>query len=198
MKILAIIMIALGGFISFVNWMTLYQSWKTKKFVSSIPLFGAIFLGAGLACFQKTRNYAFLSLVADYGTLVFIISAPKLLSQFWQTSSSNLFQAFDGQSQSFKYKLNLYNNETFVIDAKAQYSQPANEYGARIEQFGLCGKWENNEGIIYLTKYDNNRVLKLIKTDDNKYIAEEINYPQDRKYKYDLMNGIMFSLSIAG
>lgn len=193
MKFLAIIAIGLGGYISFVNWLSLYQSWKTRKFVSSVPIVGALLLGFGLAYFEKTRYYAFLCVIADYGTLVLIISTPSLIKQFWQISRFNLIQSFVGHAGHTKYELKLYKKGIFVIEAEVEPTQIANEHGAMISQFGFQGKWEEKEGSIQLTEYDNDRVLNLTKT-DNEYLAGETNYPEDRKYKYDLLHGIEFML----
>jgi hypothetical protein len=194
MKFLAIIAIGLGGYISLMNWVILYQSWRTKKFVSAVPIFGALFLGLGLAYFEKTRYYAFLSVIADYGTLIFIISIPSLIKMFWDVSRFNLIRTFAGNTKYTKYELKLYKKGIFVIRAEVEPPQIAEEHGAKIGEFGLQGKWEEKDNVIQLTEYYKDRSLTLIKT-DNKYITKEINYPQDNMYKYDMLDGIEFILS---
>jgi hypothetical protein len=77
--ILAILAIVLGGFICFCNWICLFRTLTTKKFHSVIPLIGAFFLGIGLVAIKSTRPYALLSIVADYGTMVFVLSIPYII-----------------------------------------------------------------------------------------------------------------------
>ncbi len=118
MKTLAIIAIGLGSIISLSNWATIYLSWETTKFVSSVPLFGALFLGLGLALFEKTRYYALLCPVADYGTLILIVSIPRLIKEEWETSNFNLIQTLlIGKSEHTKYVLKLYRKGIFIIQA---------------------------------------------------------------------------------
>ena len=193
MKTLAIIAIGLGLVISISNWATIYLSWRTKKFVSSVPIFGALFLGLGLAFFEKTRYYALLCLIADYGTLVLIISIPRMVREEWKTCNFNLIQTFVGESKHTKYVLKLYRKGVFVIKAEVKPPQPTNEYGAQLLMFGFLGKWEDNKGSIELKGYDGNREIKLTKT-NGKYLVKETNYPVDREYKYDLLNGVEFVL----
>jgi len=196
MKFWAIIAIGLGGYICLVNWISLYQSWRTKKHISSVPLVGAVLLGLGLAYFEKTRYFAFLSIVADWGTILLIICIPSLVKQFWEVSGFNLIQTFVGNSKGVKYQLKLYKKGIFVIHADIEPPQIANKYGAKISHYGLQGRWSKSEGIIQLTEYDKDRVATLRKTDD-KYLVSEINYPIDRTDKYDLLDGVEFILSNA-
>ncbi len=187
----AIIAIGLGGIFSLSNWVGLYKSWRNKKFVSPVPIVGALLLGLGLSYFEKTRYYAFLSAFVDYGTLVLIISTPSLAKQFWEVSRFNLIQTFVGQAEHTKYELKLYRKGIFVIEADVEPPQIANEYGVKISHFGFQGKWDEKKGIIQLSRYDGDRTAKVIKTGNN-YLASEDNYPEDRKYKYDLLNNIEF------
>jgi len=191
MKALAIIAIGLGSLIALYNWATVYLSWRTKKFVSSIPIFGALFLGLGLIFFEKTRYYALLCLVADYGTLILIASLPRLIKEECKTSNFNLIQTFAGKSKCTEYVLKLYKKGLFVIKVEVEPSQRVNGHGAKISQFGFIGKWEEDKGTIELKEYDGNRKAKLIES-NGKYLVKEANYPIDRQYKYDFLDGIEF------
>ena len=185
--------ILLGGLISGANWVYLYQSWRTKRFVSSIPLIGALLLLFGLCQFKMTRPYAWIAIIADYGTLVFIYSFPHLCREFWSTSRFNLIREYVGSSDTQRYNLKLYKKGIFVIRSEVDPPQPANEHGAQISSFGFQGKWNDSEDEIKLSEYAEDRILNLKKTND-KLTATELNYPQDREYKYDLLNGIEFTL----
>lgn len=193
MTFMAIIMITLGSIISLLNWMTLYESRRTKKFVSSVPIFGALCLGLGLASFEKSRSYAFLCVVVDYGTLVFIISIPSLVKQFWEISRFNLLDTFVAHTMHTEYKLKLYKKGIFAIEAEVKPPQIIDERGTKVSHFGFQGKWEDKEGTIQLTEFQDDRTVKLTRTGD-RYLATEFDYPQDKEFSYDSLNEIEFVL----
>ncbi len=191
MKIVALISIVLGSFICFCNWYTIYDSWRKKRFVSAVPAIGALFLGLGLAYFEKTRPYAIFSIVADYGTLIFLIAIPRLAKELWSTSKINLTKSLIGNNDIADYKLKLFKKEIFVLEVTFSPPQIANEHGAKIVSFGFQGNWQESEGSILLTDYNADRTLELTKSNCN-YIAKEFNYPDDAEYRYDQLDGITF------
>ena len=191
--IFAISAIVLGCLLSMLNWVSIIQSARAKRFVSPVPLIGALFLGLGLAYFEKTRAYAILSVVADYGTLALILALPRLTREFWETSKVNLINTYIAISQYPRYELRLYKKGVFVINVKFEPPQTANDHGAKISEFSLQGKWEGSENDIECRQYADDRVLRLVDKGDG-YLAEESNYPQDRKYPYDHIDGIRFVL----
>ena len=85
-KYKGLVLLILGGWICLVNWMCLYKSWKTKRFHSVVPLVGAILLALGLTSFDRTAPYAWLSPLADYGTIAFLLAIPRLTKEAWNTS----------------------------------------------------------------------------------------------------------------
>ena len=193
MEYIGIIAIILGGLISLVNWVYFYRSWKTKKHISSIPLVGAILVVFGLFQFTETRMYAWIGIVVDYGTLVFICSIPFLMREFWSTSRVNLIREYDGTSSTTQHNLRLYKNGVFVIESKVDSPRPANEYGALIASFGFQGKWAEIGSSITLNEYAEGRTLNL-QDMNGKLISREANYPDDKEHQYDSLDGIEFRL----
>ena len=86
MNILAVISLAFGLLISFMNWYTIVQSSKSKKFVSSVPLIGAATLWWGLSSFEQTRSYAWTAVIIDYGTLMLIFGILYMFYDSFMTS----------------------------------------------------------------------------------------------------------------
>ena len=86
---LGIALIVLGSAVSLLNWFTLVVSLRGDRFVSVVPLIGALLLGRGLGLVPQTPPFAWLAVIADYGTLVLIISLPRLAYSFWSTSRFN-------------------------------------------------------------------------------------------------------------
>ena len=188
MKILAIIAILLGGYISLMNWMMLYLSIKKKKFHSSVPFFGAIFLGSGLAYFESTRNYAVLSVIADWGTLVFFVSIPNLIKVMWETSSFNLVRKYVGKTAIAQYELYLYKFGHFTMKTNYNPNQPCGDHGAMIAKSGMGGKWQESNGVIEF-KENYGKSFSLVPK-GNTFCIEEPDYPIDKKYKHDCLDGI--------
>ncbi len=75
------VLIVVGGIFCLMNWGMLILSWRRRRFVSSVPLVGAALLGSGLALLPKTRPFAWLAVIVDYGTLALIILLLRIA--FW-------------------------------------------------------------------------------------------------------------------
>ena len=157
-KILAIIGISLGGLISLLNWWTLYQSWRTKKFISAVPIVGALLLGLGLCYFDSTRPFAFLSIVVDYGTLMLVLVLPGMLKEFWSTSVFRLKKTIYGKHEGMVYELRMYKGGSFVLKGDAT-TKPAETPG--LVGFSIVGDWNEKEDAIVLRCADSDRVLEL-------------------------------------
>lgn len=89
-KILAGVSIALGGYIAVLNWYSIYASHKSERNVSAVPLLGASFLVIGLLGLEQTRPYAWVGILADYGTLIMFVAIPMLAWESWTTSRPRL------------------------------------------------------------------------------------------------------------
>lgn len=193
-KQFAAIAIALGCCISLANWIWFFQNLKNKDKDAhpTPPIVGASLLGLGLAYFDITRPFAILSIVVDHGTLVLIIASPYLIKEFWQTSRFKLIKSFVANSDNAKYELKLYKKGTFVITVNFEPTQIANEHGAKIIEFSLQGKWEEYDDVIECSKYADDRILRLVLKGDS-WLAKEYNYPQEKLYPYDCLEGIEFA-----
>lgn len=72
MTVAPYILIAIGGLFSVMNWWTLIASLLRRRFVSAVPLIGALPLAFGMSMLPGVRHLAWLAIVADYGTLILI------------------------------------------------------------------------------------------------------------------------------
>ena len=120
-QVFAIIFIAMGGYVVVYNWASVVQSHRTGRFHSAVPLIGAVFLGAGLAMLLRTRSYALLSILVDYGTLILLYSSPKLVRQFWETSRFNLLAEYKAAAGAVTTQISLYRTGKFVILHERQW-----------------------------------------------------------------------------
>src|SRR5258708_7324312 len=66
----------LGGLLALLNWFSIYQTLRTGRRCSPIPLVSALFLGGGMLLHPAARPFAWLALVLDYGTLMLLLALP--------------------------------------------------------------------------------------------------------------------------
>ena len=130
----------LGGLLSFANWWSVYQSYRTKRFHSAIPFFGAAFLGLGMLIIPSTRPYAWSALVLDYGTLAFLLASPKLAREAWNTSRFNLLFEYLGTAGMKTVHLRLFRQGIFTI--RLQLHRPPGETG--LVGTGTSGTWQHD------------------------------------------------------
>lgn len=183
-KIIAVVAIGLGAAVSVGNWLTIYFSRKEKRFVSAVPLVGAALLVYGLYHFPATRRFAWVGIIADYGTLVLILCVPRLLNEFWSTSRVNLVRSFVSRQSGLEVKIRLFKKGAFTIRATFNPPVPCNPHGALIESFGFVGGWKQEGAEFVLSGYAEDRVLRL-RPDGQRFLSEETNYPEGNEYPYD-------------
>ena len=188
-EIFPYIAIALGGFICIMNWLTVFYSRKEEHFISAAPFIGAIFLGYGLLSFPQTRPYAWISIIADYGTLIVIISIPYQFVEYWPVSRFNMLHSFLSLDPKKKIKIKLFKKGIFTISAKLDPPAPCDATGVLVSDFSFEGSWEQTLNTFMLKIYVDNRILKL-SPKDNRYLIEEQDYPADTEFPYDSLDEI--------
>lgn len=130
-------LLVLGGLVSLLNWLTLCFTWRTGQFRSAVPLVGALFLGAGMLLVPAVRPFAWLALLLDYGTLAFLYALPRLIKEFWNTSSFRILQTYTGQSHSKTVEIRLY--RAGVCTLRQTFLRKKGETG--LLQSGNIGTW---------------------------------------------------------
>ena len=113
--VLALLLIALGGFVALMNWVMVIQSHRTGRLHSPVPLVGALVLGAGLALLAPTRHYAWAAILADYGTLALLVALPMLVREVWKTRRFNLAAEYRGERGTLSARVRLYRSGVCVI-----------------------------------------------------------------------------------
>lgn len=140
-------LMALGGLLALLNWLTVYQTWRSGRFCSTVPLVGALFLGGGMLLLPTTRPLAWLALILDYGTLVFLLALPRIVDELWKTSRFNLLEEYVGQQSNKTVRLLLFRKGVFTIEQ--QFHRPPGECG--LIQVGTIGTWKREDGRLLLS-----------------------------------------------
>jgi hypothetical protein len=190
-KIIAVVAIGLGAAVSVGNWLTVYSSRTEKRFVSAVPLVGAALLAYGLYHFPATRRFAWVGIIADYGTLVLILSVPRLINEAWSTNRVNLVRSFVSRKSGFVIKIRLFKKGAFTIRATFNPPAPCNPHGALIESFGFVGKWKQEGAEFILSGYAEDRMLCL-RPEGARFLSQETGYPEDSEYPYDSLTMLTF------
>ena len=115
LQIIAFAFIGLGGYFAALNWLSLYQSYRTGRFCSPIPFVGALFLGTGLLILPETRPFAWVALILDFNTLIFLIALPNSITQLLETSRFNLLEEYVGQQGNKSVQLHVFRKNISVI-----------------------------------------------------------------------------------
>ena len=181
--------VVLGELLSVLSWATFFVSLLGKRFVSAVPLFGALLLAGGLILIPETRRFAWLAVVADFGTFALMIALPRLVYEFWSTSRVNLLHCFTIAESERIISFKLFRRHIAVISARFTPPMLSNDNGAHVVSFGMSGRWVATENGFSIDGYRLDRRLLISRENDN-YITVEFNYPGDEKYKYDFLDGL--------
>ena len=193
MTIMSAIALVLGGLIASLNWYSIYASHKSGRFVSAVPLIGAALLVVGFLGIPQTRPYAWLGIIIDYGTLALIMVSPRLMREAWLVSPVNLLHRFTGANNGRRDDIRLFKKAVFTIRCVHEPGVPCNEYGALVQSYGFGGEWHEHEGVFLLEGYGDRRVLEIRKT-GARCVTTERNYPPDKKYPYDRLDGLELTM----
>lgn len=181
-----------GGLIVVFNWYSIYASRRYGRFVSPIPIAGAVCLVAGLCGFDMTRSYAWIGVIVDYGTMSLVfVGIPVIVIQAWEVSRLNLLHSFAADVAGRRYEIRLFRRAIATI--KCEYEPPAlcNDFGARCRSIGFVGRWHEQGDGFCIEGFAEDRVVWL-RDVDGCYRTVESNYPSDAKYPYDKLDGLRF------
>lgn len=190
MTVVAYILMALGALLCLLNWGTLIASWRRKRFVSAVPFVGALPLGYGMSLVPETRAFAWLALIADYGTLAVILALPYIAWHAWSTSRVNLLHRFTSKAAGRSVTIKLFRRHVAVISVAFDPPVPCEDHGACIQAFGLVGTWAATKAGFSIEGYDANRHL-LLSNEPGGFTAVESNYPSGKEYDYDSLGGLV-------
>ncbi|KJU82372.1 membrane protein [Candidatus Magnetobacterium bavaricum] len=74
-----IALIVIGALISIGNWVVLIGRIRSKRFISTVPILGALFIAIGMLFIPGTRRYFFMALLVDFGTIELLYHLPEII-----------------------------------------------------------------------------------------------------------------------
>lgn len=151
LQVVAVALVSFGGLVALLNWLSLILTWYTGRFCSAVPLIGAAFLSGGMLLIPDTRPYAWVGVVADYGTLAFLLALPRIIEEIWSTSRYNLIEEYVGDRGIKTVYLRLFHKKVFTIEQR--FRRQVGECG--VVGAGTIGKWERQRGRLLLHRGNN-------------------------------------------
>jgi hypothetical protein len=140
-------LVGLGGVVALLNWLSLYQTWRSGRLCSAIPLIGGLFLAGGLLLLPATRPFAWLAVILDYGTIVFFLGLPGFVGEVWSTSRFNLRAEYVGRRGNKTVWLRLFRGGVFTLEQ--QFARARGECG--LMRAGTIGTWRREEDRLVLS-----------------------------------------------
>jgi len=119
MYILAAIAVVIGILICLANWYAFIVTASGSRHVSVAPLIGAASLFLGLRGFPATESWAWLSPLADWGTLSVLIAIPQLYRQAQETSPRTLLHSLVSEGKGRRCEIRLFKSGKFT--ARVRY-----------------------------------------------------------------------------
>jgi hypothetical protein len=169
----AAVLIALGAFVALLNWCYLYASYRYKRFYSSVPLVGAILLGAGMFMLPSSRRYCWGAVILDYGTLVFLAASPALLREAWSTSSFNLVCEYLGQAAGKTAHLRLFRRGIFTM--RLELRRLPGESG--LAGSGQIGTWRREGSQLTLQIKGESAVFEVVADTPTEILRQSVGFP---------------------
>ena len=190
LHVMAALALLLGLIFSILNWATIFISRRRGRYVSPVPLLGALLVSIGLLSFPSTSSFWWTSIILDYGTLMLVLALPSLAIELWSTSWINRIHEFTATREAKHVKVSLYRGRRAVITLRFSPGQPCNSHGALIESMGLTGNWTEKDKLFRINAYGEDRSLLLQPTTSG-YTSTEVNYPQ-KEFDYDRLDGLHY------
>ena len=171
--LIAIVLITFGGLIAIGNWWGLYWSYHTKRFHSAVPLFRAALLGAGMFILPATRDYCWVALIVDYGTLSLLLACPRLFQELWGTSRFNLVHEYVGKAGMKTACLRLFRRGIFTI--RLELHRPSGECG--LAGAGTIGTWQREGGRLTLSTGRESAVFDVVRDAATEMLRQSTGFP---------------------
>lgn len=162
---------------SVVHW------WRTKKHASPviIPFIGPILLTGWVILAEKPLLLIPVVWIADLGTLVFLAFVPKILGEWWRTSSFTRILALHGSEGVQSAIITFHSTGYYLL--KKSWQRPMGECG--IVGLSEEGVYIRDDGRIELTAHFGLRRI-LRKSDEGQYVVEEIVAEQEASKNHSL------------
>lgn len=187
-------MLGLGVALSVFNWVCLFASWRSGRFVSPVFPMPSVLTAIGLGSLPQTRPYWWVGLLTDYTLFSWLVAAPRLIKEAWQTSAFTRIWQLRASDSSRLFDLSLHRGGHFFLRATFEPPASCDDYGACIQSYGVVGNWaESSEGHLQLQGYGEGRKCNLLPVETG-FVSYEQGYPLEKAFPYDSLDSLHFQI----
>jgi hypothetical protein len=129
-----------------------------------IPFIGPIALTTWVCVTSKPWWLILLAWCCDLGTIAFLSVSPRLIREWWQTSSFTRVCQFEGAEQNRSVALTLHSTGRYFL--RTQWHRPPGETG--ILGSGEVGSYSRSDGKVLL-KSDRGHLRELVAQSETRY-----------------------------
>jgi hypothetical protein len=149
---------------------SLLTQWMHKKYSSPafVPFVGPVLLTAWVIFAHESPWLIAVFWIADLGTLAFLAASPRLISEWWQTSSFTKTLTLTGNRDEQDAILTIHSTGHYLL--KKSWRRPPGQAG--IVGLGEPGRFTQNGNDFELTSHVGLRRL-LKRTATNAYAVQE-------------------------
>ena len=169
---LGVLLISFGGFIALMNWLAPIQSKLKGRHVSMVPLFGSVFIAAGIYSVTDSFLWSLIAIPVDLGTLMFFLGLPWLFKELWKTSSFNELVNFYANDNGREVLISLYKNNVVSIHIEFNNTVKPIDSIAIPVSAGFEGKWQLLGDDFLIFEFSQGRKLELNADNDNFFCIE--------------------------
>lgn len=171
---IASLLIAIFAFVALSNNTILLGNILGRRSGSMIFLFGGFFGAGGFLLLSPLRPYAWLPLLLDPATLLFLAyGLPRLLHELWRTSRSNLIATYTGRNGIREVQLRLYRRQIFLLHQT--FSRSLGEFG--VTETSTIGSWHSEDDRFILRFGDQMAMFEPIATGETRTIRQCVGFP---------------------
>jgi hypothetical protein len=183
-------LIVLGGYVSLLNWTAPIISKRSGRNVSTVPFFGAGFLGLGIFLLTESLWWSLIAIPLDLGTLFLPFGVAAIILDAWKHSRGRRVQRLKTRDRAREIQIDLYKNSAativFSFDARnASHDQPF------LTKASWTAQWKETGDGIELYDFADGGSLVLQSNGNNYHSVETSTRQSDARYKLD---GLQFDI----
>jgi len=192
MRIVAFILIGIGGAFSLLNWISLIGTIQTKRPTSIGFPAPSLLTALGLSLLAETHHYWWIALFTDYSLFVIPIALPRLIAGAWQTSALTRVKRLQAAGKQRRVELSFHRGGHFTLRITYKPALTCNSYGALVASIGAVGKWQGlPDGTMRLWGYWGERTL-ILQPADTGCISQEEHFPEGQEHSHHSLGGLEF------
>lgn len=150
------VLMSLGTIFIILNWVMLFETWRTGRFHSCVAIIGAGFFCVGSLPLPATRPYAWLAFL-DVGTVLFVCGIPLIVADLWR-NRFGLLEVLIGEQANQSIMIRLLQKSRCVIYQFVRRPPSDRDILQRV----MVGTWSRDEHRLIVRVGDKSTVFEWV------------------------------------